>query len=178
MRHRHPLPRIWLMTDERISDLEGAIARLPSRSGIVFRHYSLEQHARRALFNRVRAQARRYRHILLLADTPYRAHIWGADGAHNGSRLRSVGLRSSPVHNRSELKSAMRSKADLIFVSPVFATRSHPGSRTLGRVGLATIATRAPMPVIAMGGINAKRAKSLDRTKIYGWAAIDGLSKT
>jgi thiamine-phosphate pyrophosphorylase len=172
---RHPLPRIWLMTDERIANLEATIVGLPKRSGIVFRHYSLDSTTRRKLFKRVRLLARRYRHLLLLADTPARARAWGADGAHDRSKLKSRGLRSAAVHDLIELNAATRAKANLIFVSPVFATRSHPGSRTLGRLGLAAIASKSKAMIIALGGLNASRAKNLAQT--YGWAAIDAFSK-
>jgi thiamine-phosphate pyrophosphorylase len=177
MRRRHPLPRIWLMTDERIADLHGAITRLPRGSGIVFRHYSLPKKARRKLFGQIRALARRYRHILLLADTPMRARAWGADGAHDRSGLRSHGLRSASVHNYHELKEATRARADLFFVSPVFPTASHPGSPTLGRTGLAALASRSPAANIALGGMNAKNARFLIRINVHGWAAIDSLSR-
>ena len=51
-----PLPRLWLMTDERLGErLFEAIARLPEEAGIVFRHYGLAEDARRTLFERVRA---------------------------------------------------------------------------------------------------------------------------
>lgn len=176
MRHRHPLPRIWLMTDERIDDLDAAIGRLPRGSGIVFRHYSLPPKARRALFDRVHGLARRYRHVLLLADTPERARIWGADGAHNGSALVSRGLRSAAVHTVAERIAAIRAGADLMFVSPVFATRSHPGKRALGAVSLGLIAGTTRSRAIALGGMTAKRAKSLAALKLYGWAAIDAFS--
>ena len=43
------------MTDERLGDgLLDAVARLPEGTGVVFRHYSLAESARRALFDRVR----------------------------------------------------------------------------------------------------------------------------
>jgi thiamine-phosphate pyrophosphorylase len=176
MQRRHPLPCIWLMTDERIVDLDGAIMRLPRGSGIVFRHYSLEPEARRTLFNRVRALARRYRHVVLLADTPLRARAWGADGAHNRSALQSQGLRSAAVHDVREHGVAIRARADLIFVSPVFPTQSHPESRPLGRIRLALVAGKHRSRTIALGGMNTTRAKSLSSLKIHGWAAIDALS--
>lgn len=173
MRHRHPLPRIWLMTDERIGDLEGAIGRLPMGSGIVFRYYTFDRGVRRKLFRRVHALARRRHHVLLLADHPAVARAWKADGTHNRLEYRQTGLRSASVHNLIELRAAIRAGADLVFVSPVFSTRSHPGSRSLGRKGLALLASKAPMPVIALGGMDAKKAKSLIKVKIHGWAAID-----
>jgi thiamine-phosphate pyrophosphorylase len=176
MRRRHPLPTIWLMTDERIGDLEAAIAQLPRRSGIVFRHYTLPPSERRALFKRIETLARRYRHVLLLADTPQRARAWGADGAHDRSPRTSRGIRTSAVHNAAERIGANRAKADLIFVSPAFPTRSHPGAATLGPIRLGLVAGRSRSKTIALGGMTTKRAKRLRALKIYGWAAIDAFS--
>src|SRR3546814_6186712 len=48
---KRPLPRLWLMTDERVDDetLLTAIRRLPQGSGIILRHYTLPTHKRRLL---------------------------------------------------------------------------------------------------------------------------------
>jgi thiamine-phosphate pyrophosphorylase len=164
------------MTDERIDDLDAAIARLPRGSGIVFRHYSLKPKARRALFDRVHGLARRYRHVLFLADTPEKARIWGADGVHNGSALVARGLRSAAVHNVPERIAAIRAGADLMFASPTFATRTHPGKRELGIARLGLLAGSNRSRTIALGGMTAKRAKSLKSLKLHGWAAIDAFS--
>jgi thiamine-phosphate pyrophosphorylase len=177
MLRRHPLPKIWLMTDERIVDLDGAIARLPRRSGIVFRHYSLAPKARRVLFDHVRKLARQHRHIILLADTPLRAWAWRADGAHHRSELMSQGLRSVAVHDVAERVSARRARADLIFVSPVYRSRSHPGKSSLGPIGLARLAGADRTKTIALGGMSANRAKKMRALRLYGWAAIDAFSQ-
>jgi len=80
MRPRQPLPRLWLMTDERQGDgLLPAVARLPAGAGIVFRHYSLAEVARRDLFDRVKAAAPG---LVLLAGPAAEARAWGADGSH------------------------------------------------------------------------------------------------
>ena len=61
----------------------------------------------------------------------------------------------------------------MLFVSPVFATRSHPGARALGRARLGLMIRNLPVPVIALGGMDARRAAGLQPLGIYGWAAID-----
>lgn len=158
---RQPLPKMWLMTDERMGDaLWVALERLPRGSGVVFRHYATERCNRRVLFARVRAVARRRRLVLL------RGGDWcgpGADGVHGRGRS------SSPVHSARELATARG--ASLIFVSPVFATRSHAHARTLGRIAFARLASRARCPVIALGGMSARAMRGLPHA--YGWAGID-----
>jgi thiamine-phosphate pyrophosphorylase len=184
MRRRHPrsrsprpLPRLWLMTDERQGEaMWRALDGLPRGSGIVFRHYGLSSVARRALFDRVRRIARRRGLILLLAGPPAQASAWGADGAHG--RFSRIGaatmLISTPVHDAAELRAARH--ADLIFVSPIFPTRSHPGGKVLGPRGFAALLAQARVPVVALGGIDAKRGRRLMAMGACGWAGIDGLT--
>jgi thiamine-phosphate pyrophosphorylase len=158
-----------MMTDERQGDtLFRTIGRLPAGAGIVFRHYRLPEVARRDLFEQVRAAAPG---LILLAGPAEQAHAWGADGSHGHGP--SHGLRSAPVHDQAQIRAAERSGADLLFLSPAFATNSHPGARTLGLARFAWLARRTPLPVIALGGMNPARGRRLASFGAYGWAAID-----
>lgn len=185
-RHGEPrIPAIWLMTDERIAqaDLLRAAARLPRGSAIVLRHYTLDEAARRALFERLRAIARRRAALVLLAGDPAQAWLWGADGHHgraaatiSTSRAGRRWLHSMPVHDDAELAAAIAARADVILLSPLFATRSHPGAPALGPARFAALARRAPMPVIALGGVRPRHARLVRRLGAVGYAAIDALS--
>jgi thiamine-phosphate pyrophosphorylase len=151
------------MTDERQGDgLWESLERLPRGSGIVFRHYSLSCAERRRLFDRVRRVAKRRRLLLLAAGGGLRGE---------GSHGRRYGSFSASAHNLRELKAAERSGAKLIFLSPAFPTRSHPGGRAHGPVRFGLIARHARVPVIALGGVDARNALRLPH--IYGWAGID-----
>jgi len=172
MRARQPLPRLWLMTDERLGDgLLGAVARLPRGAGIVFRHYSLPEVARRDLFERVRAAAPG---LVLLGGPAEQAKAWGADGSHG--RGAGNGLRSAPIHSQAEMRAAERAGVDLLFLSPVYPTASHPGAGTLGLARFAWLARRTPLPVIALGGMNPARGRRLASFGAYGWAGIDAFA--
>lgn len=163
MLRRQPLPRLWLITDERQGDgLWEALERLPRGSGVVFRHYGLGRTERRSLFDRVRKVARRRRLLLLAAGEGLRG-----DGVHGGRH----GGFSASAHDLRELKAAERSGAKLVFLSPAFPTRSHPGGRALGPARFGLIAAQARVPVIALGGVDARTARRLPH--IYGWAGID-----
>ena len=171
MQRRQPLPRHWLMTDERLGEtLFPAIGRIPRGGGIVFRHYGLPEAERRSLFDDVKAQARRRGLVLLLAGPPELAEAWDADGSHGRGPVRGGGLGSAPVHDLAEIRAAEREGADLLFLSPVFATRSHPGTRPLGPARFSLLARQTSLPVIALGGMNAIRARRL--REAYGWAGI------
>jgi len=179
MHRRQPLPRLWMMTDERQGDgLFDAVKRLPKGAGLVFRHYSLSYRTRRRLFARVMAAARRRRIVVIVGGEPQLAKAWGADGSHGPGGKASHGLlRTAPVHNVKELRAAERAGADLVFASPVFPTRSHSDAQTLGPTGLGLILRTAHVPVVALGGMNPKHAARLRGLNIYGWAAIDAWSE-
>ncbi|MCW3846793.1 thiamine phosphate synthase [Sphingomonas sp. LB-2] len=166
MRPRHPpIPRIWLMTDPRMGEaLWAALERLPRGAGVVVRHYGIED--RDTLIRKVAKVARRRGLILVVAGGRGRAHV------HNGRRSWRDGLLTASAHGRREAVSAVRRGADAVFLSPVFATRSHPGGRALGRVKFGLISRGLDAPVIALGGMDARRARSLPRSA-YGWAGID-----
>jgi thiamine-phosphate pyrophosphorylase len=175
------IPCIWLMTDERVAeaDLLRAVTRLPRGSAVVFRHYSLAEVDRRALFGRVKRAALARDALVLLAGDPAQARSWGADG-HHGRIGRSfctqrAWLHSAPVHNHRELVEAERSGADVVLISPLFATRSHPGARPLGADRFAALVRQARVRVIALGGVWPRHAGLVRRLGASGFAAIDGL---
>lgn len=178
-RAKSALPRLWLVTDERIADdvLLDAVFRLPRGAGIVFRHYSLTPGQRRDLFARVRRVAQRRRLMLFLAGSEDAASRWGCDGFHGRTGRKATRLlRSAPVHNLPEIRAAERAGAHILFLSPLFPTRSHPGSAALGRVRFARLARQTSLPVIALGGVTKAKARHLAALGAFGWAAIDGLS--
>jgi thiamine-phosphate pyrophosphorylase len=179
---RGKVPGVWLMTDERINDTDllRAVGRLPRGSAVIFRHYSLPENQRRALFDRLRRAARRRHVLILLAGEAGQARAWGADGYHGRtSRPFSTPgdwLHSAPVHNHRELVAAQRAGADVLLISPLFATRSHPGARSLGPVRFAALARSASVPVIALGGVKKQHVALVRMLSASGYAAIDGLS--
>jgi thiamine-phosphate pyrophosphorylase len=172
---KKPLPKIWLMTDPRLGDgLIAAIRKLPMRSGVVFRHYALAAKERRALLARVRQVCAQRGHVLLLADGAALGRQWQVDGAHGRKTKLTTGLRSVPVHNAREIVKARQIGADLHFLSPVRATRSHVGQRPLGPMRFRLLALLCrPAKVIALGGMTRAQAAKWQGKTIHGWAAID-----
>lgn len=163
MRTRQPLPAIWLISDARNDAvLEHALRALPRGSGFIFRHYHLAKGERRARFDQLRRTARAKGHLVALAGTQAQARRWGADRAY-GTDGQLV-----PVHSLRELRRAARAEA--VLLSPVFPTRSHPGGKVLGPLRWRLIAAQANVPVIALGGMNLRRAVQL---KAKHWAGID-----
>lgn len=169
---RQRVPTLWLMTDERLgSGLWDALERLPRGAGIVFRHYATPLPERRAMFARAAAVARRRRLLLVRAGDRRLARIEA--GTHG---CRGRGLVTWSAHDRRQAIAAVRSGAHVLFVSPVFATRSHPGTRALGPLRAAAIARDLPVARIALGGMNARRYARIGALGFEGWAAIDALA--
>lgn len=178
MRPENPLPRLWLLSDERNDHaLEQALGTLPRGSGFVFRHYHLAGPARRARFEKLRRLCRKRGHLVLLAGSLREARHWRAEGAYGApARLgppRAGLLAIVAAHNPREIARAQLYGADAIMLSPVFATRSHPGGETLGPVRFRLLSSLASIPLIALGGMHRKSAARLGWPR---WAAIDGLS--
>lgn len=170
-----PLPKIWLMTDSRLGNqLLSAVRKLPLGSGVVFRHYDLPHAKRLALLRQVARLCRQRGHRLLLAGDGHGK----ADGVHGRPRCYSTQILSMPVHNVAEIRYAKRIGADLVFLSPLFPTRSHPGGRALGMPRFSALAgLAAPMKVIALGGMTRNNARAVTARKAYGWAGIDAFTK-
>jgi len=161
------------MTDERQGEaLWTALERLPRGAGVIFRHYSQPLAERRALFAAI-AQICRRRGLVLVRSGE--ARMPGERGVHGRSSRRVVGLRTWPAHNLREVLAGRRMGADAILISPVFATRSHPGQRPLGVVRASRLAQAAAGRAIALGGVNQRSFGRLRGTGFTGWAAIDGL---
>lgn len=176
------LPVRWLISDERNDAvLEQALRKLPRASGFIFRHYHLDDRARFDRFCALRDAARNRDHCIILADSALTAREWGADGIYGSPRSlcpkRAGLLHLATVHSMRELALANRFGASAALISPIFATRSHRGGAVLGPVRFRLLAQRAAMPVIALGGLDAHKARTLLRDMhCRNWAAIDGLS--
>ncbi len=167
---RHPLSKIWLISDARNdAALDQALKRLPRGSGLIFRHYHLDPISRQARFKALKRLARQHGHRVVLSGSAAEARRWGADGAYGASLARGPALlRLVTVHSLRELRRAHRANA--VLLSPIFPTRSHPGGKVLGPLRWKGLAALSPVPVIALGGMNTRRARQL---KARHWAGID-----
>ncbi len=152
-----------------------ALDRLPRGAGVVLRHHAAPDRA--ALGARVAAVARLRGLVLLVADDPRLARLLRAQGMHQSVPARPTcrvpWLRTATAHDRSELRAAERAGAGLVFLSPVFPTRTHAGARALGRVGFGLLARTARTPVAALGGVTAQRWRGLRTLGARAWGAID-----
>lgn len=151
MERRQTLARQWLVADTRTGDILGKARKLPSGSGILFLYCDMPRRDRALLLSKLRRIARRLR--LTLVD----------EAAGEAAR----------VHDIAELRRANIAGACLVFLSPVFATRSHPQWKPLPIMRAATLARLSRVPVIALGGMNARRFERIRPLGFHGWAGID-----
>ena len=160
------------MTDERMGDvLWPALRRLAPGSGVVFRHHATPPGDRRALFARVRRIAVARRLVLVAAGSQ---RLCGRVATHGDG---PGGSRPStwPVHVRRDAVAGVVRGAATLFVSPVFATRSHPGARPIGAMHAARTGAGLGVRIVALGGMDAPRFRRIARHGFDGWAAIDAL---
>lgn len=84
-------------------------------------------------------------------------------------RLLPDGLIGCSVHNQEGALAAARGGADYVVLGPVFPTPTHPGAPALGPERFRDIAAHVPIPVLAIGGMDYRRAALLGGS---GYAAI------
>ncbi len=173
-----PLPDYWLLSDERNEHLLDCVLQsFTAPLAFVYRHYHLPPDERLNRFLELKRLCRKEGHLVILADSAMTAREWSADGIYGAPLAlyprRHELLHIATAHNMREIAQANRIGADAIMLSPVFPTRSHPGTDTLGVNRFLMLARYAHAPVIALGGMNRQRSR---RMRWPRWAAIDGLS--
>ena len=65
---------------------------------------------------------------------------------------------------------------DAAVLGPVFASASHPAAPSLGASRFAALVRASPLPVYALGGIDAAAAQRIARSGAVGIAAIGALT--
>lgn len=161
-------PVLWLFTDvARLADPVAAARGLPrGLCGVVLRDDA--RPGRAALAAALARVCRQRRNALVVAGDARLARAVGA-GVHlrAGRRLRGMaglrGMVTSSAHGVAELRRAAQAGARLAFLSPAFATASHPGAPGLGAVRWGALARQAPagLAVGALGGIDGASVRRL-----------------
>ena len=164
-------PALWLLTDEsRALDLVQAMRRgAAAGAGILVRHHRSSDAERRALVEEVKQLGA----PLALARDVALARRAGALFVHNPAGEPGDLPFSLPVHDEAEAQVAAERGAALVFVSPVYPTRSHPGAAVLGEEKALELARIAGCFAVALGGMDAMRGAALIQRGFDGWAGID-----
>jgi thiamine-phosphate pyrophosphorylase len=180
-RQRQPRGRavLWLFTDAaRLADPFPVLRLLPpGLGGVVLRDDGLP--GREALGRRIARLCRRRRLALSVAGDWRLAAALHAGLHLRGGRLppctpRWLPRLTSSAHAVPDLLRARRAGVAVAFLSPVFATASHPGAHPLGplRWGLAA---RRSVGAGALGGIDGCAVQRLPRRLCHGAGAVGAL---
>jgi thiamine-phosphate pyrophosphorylase len=180
-RCRSRQPVLWLFTDSRrLPDPRPAAARLPrGLAGIVLRH---DDDPSRSALGRDLARICRARRLVLVVAGDVRLACALRAGVHLRAGRWPAPLRpgrgmvTSSAHDPREMARARRSGAGLAFLSPAFATASHPAARGLGSLRWNRMAAGAGLVVAALGGIDGRAVRRLTRRYCCAIGAIGGLA--
>jgi thiamine-phosphate pyrophosphorylase len=161
------VPPLWVFTDQdRLPDPRAVLAGLPKGlCGVVLR---AGRGVDPAMAQAIARLCRSRRFALVVAGDPalairLRSGQHAARGWQQRRGLWTAGGRvmTASAHNGAELVRAIRLGVDAVFLSPVFATASHPGAPALGPLRWGVRAASCPIPVLALGGITAASARRL-----------------
>lgn len=202
-RSQSAVPSLLLLTDsDRLPEPEAAIARLPggirSRLGQRFKAAVIVRERDPAslekLVRRLRPLCRQRGIALIIANDIRLALRVDADGVHFAERNLSARLArflstrrrrrllvTASAHNARAVLKACKLDVDAILVAPVFATKSHPGSVSLGAIRFAGIISKSKArlrgrTIIALGGVAPQNANRLIAAGANGFAAIESLA--
>lgn len=81
-------------------------------------------------------------------------------------------MRGVSCHSSGELDTALAAGFDYAFLSPVFATATHPEAEPLGLEGLARACAGSGMAVVALGGVDVARGEACLQAGAAAWAGI------
>lgn len=185
-----PDPPLLLITDRRQArgDLAGVVAAACAGScrWVSLREKDLSEAEQLALFARLRDATRPFGAVLTLHGPAALAKAAGADGVHlsAGSDPRIARALLGPqalIGLSTHAPGEGREGADVLdylTASPVFLTASKPGyGPALGLGGLAACVVASPVPVIALGGIDAETAAACRRTGAAGIAVMGAVMR-
>jgi len=183
--------RFYFITDDQAPDhsaLEQVRAALRGGAGCVqYRnktfHLSDYEEVRR-----IRDVCRTNGVPLLINDNVLLARALGADGVHLGQTdadprearaiLGPAALIGVSVSTPAELRQTELDPCDYVGSGPVFATGTKADAKPVrGLDGLAEIVRQVPLPVVAVGGITARRAADCLTAGAAGVAVISAVSR-
>ena len=183
--------RFYFITDDQapaLSALDQVRAALQGGAGCVQyrnKHFTLPDYEE---VRRIRNVCRTNGVPLLINDNVLLAGAVGADGVHLGQTdadprearaiLGPAALIGVSVSTPAELQQTDLAPCDYVGSGPVFATGTKADAKPVrGLDGLAEIVRQAPLPVVAIGGITARRAADCLHTGAAGVAVISAVSR-
>lgn len=185
-----PPPWLYLVTDREPAPGR-ALARVVEQAiqgGVNFVQYREKQAGTREMLAEARelaALCRQYNVPFVVNDRVDIALAVSADGVHLGQSdmplevarqilgpRAVIGISASSV---AEAAKAARGGADYLGASAVFATPTKTDAPALGIRGTADICRAVPVPVVAIGGLNAANAGEVMTAGVAGIAVVSAI---
>lgn len=188
--HALQLPDKYMITGI-FSDQKDLLLRLENslRSGIKLVQMRCKNIAQ-SFFMQLSSQAKilceKYDATLLLNSSPEVFQQMQAHGLHLSSHMlhsvdiRPVGLDkllSVSCHTAADIRQAEKINADIILLSPVKETTSHPGVKGIGWLAFADLISDIQIPVYALGGMKESDIPGAIESGAQGVAAISSFWK-
>jgi len=188
--HSLQLPDRYMITGA-FNDQNDFLLRLENslRSGIKLvqmRCKNIAQSSFMELSNQASTLCEKYNATLLLNSNPETFQKTHAHGLHLSSHMlylsevRPVGhdkLVSVSCHTAEDIMQAKKISADIILLSPVNETTSHPGVDGIGWLAFADLISDVEIPVYALGGMNQSDIPKAVKLGAQGVAAISSFWK-
>lgn len=184
------LPPVYAVTNasERGSGIDEEMARLRNALNkglrmIQVRDKDLPADQRKEFAQAVMALAhKRESCCIFVNDDEKLAHEVGAHGLHlSAARLMQTSQRpasfervAASCHSAEELAHAASIGLDFVVLGPVLPTASHPESHGLGWTTFRELIERSPIPVYALGGMNADLLETARAAGAHGIAMMRG----
>jgi thiamine-phosphate pyrophosphorylase len=186
-----PDPPLLLVTDRRQARLPLAdVVRAALAAGcrwVSLREKDLSDDDQIALALTLLPIARRYGARLTLHGDAALAKACGADGVHLPAGSNAAVARATlgpekligvSLHTVTEAETIDPTIIDYAVAGPAFETPSKPGyGPEIGRKGLSEIARAAPVPILAIGGLNVTRAAEVLAAGPAGIAVMGGVMR-
>jgi thiamine-phosphate pyrophosphorylase len=80
--------------------------------------------------------------------------------------------RAARVHDIKELRRALLQRIPLILLSPIHPTATHPDWHPIPIMRAAALARLGGRRLVALGGMDARKFKRVERFGFQGWAGI------
>ena len=179
------MPRLIFVTDPaRTPDPAPIVARLPAGAGVIYRAFGAPDALATALV--LRAITRERGLLLLIGADPSLAETCDADGLHlpetGIGMAKTLGaahpdwIRTAAAHSLAAAERAGVAGCDAVLASTVFPSASRSSGPPMGAVAFAALVQAAPLPVYALGGVNARTAAALTGSGAAGFAVVEGLA--
>ena len=175
------LPIMFFFTDrKRIGDVCAVVETLPKNTAIIIREYDLSFDDRYIFAQKISALAKQKGLKILVGKDWELAKKLAADGVHFSDldqdfmipKNHQNMILSYSCHHSSSIQKAEKLNADLVFYSPIFASKSHLDEKPAGVDKLRQFVAKSSLPTYALGGINEENIRLLTNTGIAGIGGI------